>query len=72
MNDIENFSTGEAPIDVLRDFIYSAFADGCRVSGKEKDFTKEDVGDWMDEDKELFNKIVGIFVNKSASEEKKS
>jgi len=44
---IQKSFTGKS-LKGLVTLIYTALIDGCRLIDQEKDFTKEDVGDWLD------------------------
>ena len=65
---VKNFKAGE-----LRDFIFSALKDGCRIKSEKVDFTNVDVGDWMDElSQQDYGLIFGTAFNQLPKEEKKT
>lgn len=49
---LKNVDEGKVDLAFTRDVMYSALVDGARVTKVQVDFTKEDVGDWIDENPE--------------------
>lgn len=45
---------------ILRALCYGALVSGARASGEKRDFTVEDVGDWMEETPEILEVVLAL------------
>lgn len=70
--DMESFGqAGNMKLSQAISLVYHGLKDGARKEKKPFDFSKEEVGDLIDEDPELIGKVMGVFANSQAKSEGK-